>query len=266
MGRPSIDQDFLKTFGERLSMRCVELGVSQADLARLTGFNTSHVNLICTGKTNTSIQVLNILCDALDISADELMGRTPIGDSVQVTSMSSHEPFIHAIPRFARIAELLKETSDYIFDEISGITKFTEMHDGRENTTNIKDMSIDAPETYTKHMLKRNKPPHPYIKKMNRPKSDKVFADAEVLVEKIKNPGEYEYFSNIGNLAKALEWDRNRTRAALQILTGSGRVTYKRKEYFEGEEGKRIFKSRGMYVVMEEPDEKTSSSELQEEV
>ena len=63
------------TFGDRLQcMRRIRF-MSQTELADKTGLKPSAISHFETGRRLPSFENLKVLCDALDISADYLLGR-----------------------------------------------------------------------------------------------------------------------------------------------------------------------------------------------
>jgi transcriptional regulator with XRE-family HTH domain len=63
------------TFGQRLASIRQVRGLSQSELAAKTGLEPSAVSHFETGRRLPSMGNLKVLCDALDISADYLIGR-----------------------------------------------------------------------------------------------------------------------------------------------------------------------------------------------
>jgi transcriptional regulator with XRE-family HTH domain len=63
------------SFGHRLASIRQIRGLSQSDLAKRTGLKPSAVSHFETGRRLPAIHNLKVLCDALDISADYLIGR-----------------------------------------------------------------------------------------------------------------------------------------------------------------------------------------------
>lgn len=61
---------------ERLRARREELGMTQSDLARKIGLTSQAVSAYENGVKNANDIVLTALADALDCSADYLLGRT----------------------------------------------------------------------------------------------------------------------------------------------------------------------------------------------
>ena len=63
-------------FAERLREVLEVNKISQAELARKVGMAQSTVNKYCAGKKEPSLKVLFAICQALDESADYLLGLT----------------------------------------------------------------------------------------------------------------------------------------------------------------------------------------------
>lgn len=201
-----------------MQRRCDELGVTNRDLARLTGMNPAQISVIRNGKTNTSVQVLAILCDALDVSADYLLGRSAGIASTPDTERLSH--VAGTLVQMARLAELLRETADLVDDMIG--TKVRTQIAAEEAMAETEDEQL-------------------------QPTTD----DNAELIEAIRSGA----FSNIDQLTVALEWDRSRVRKALQRLTSTNRVRYEKREAFQqpgtGAAARRWI-ANGQYVVVEE--------------
>lgn len=65
----------MNKLSERLKISLKENNISQLELAKRIGMSQSIVNNYCTGKREPSLDALILICDALDESADFLLGR-----------------------------------------------------------------------------------------------------------------------------------------------------------------------------------------------
>ncbi|TNE52824.1 MAG: XRE family transcriptional regulator [Bacteroidetes bacterium] len=63
---------FLRQLGEHISSTRKMRGVSSAELARKTYSDTSLISRIEKGRTNPTITTLKMICDALEISFEDL--------------------------------------------------------------------------------------------------------------------------------------------------------------------------------------------------
>lgn len=64
----------MNRFKERLNYILKTSSISQAELARRINMSKSVVNNYCTGKREPSLDVLCLICKALEESADYLIG------------------------------------------------------------------------------------------------------------------------------------------------------------------------------------------------
>ena len=64
----------MNKFKERLNYILKTSNISQAELARKINMSKSVVNNYCTGKREPSLDVVCLICKALDESADYLLG------------------------------------------------------------------------------------------------------------------------------------------------------------------------------------------------
>ena len=64
----------MNKFKERLKEVLEDNNMSQVTLAKKTGMSQSVINNYCTGKREPTLDVLILICRALDISADYLLG------------------------------------------------------------------------------------------------------------------------------------------------------------------------------------------------
>lgn len=62
------------TIGTRLRQRRQQIGETQADIARLTGFAPDHICHFESGRRQPTVESLRRLCLALKCSADYLIG------------------------------------------------------------------------------------------------------------------------------------------------------------------------------------------------
>ena len=65
-----------KLFSERVHELRVERGISMKDLGAVVGLGRSSVNYWELGDRSPSVEVLALLADYFEVSADYLMGRT----------------------------------------------------------------------------------------------------------------------------------------------------------------------------------------------
>lgn len=64
------------TIAERLKSILILKDMSQGELARRSGLTTAAISRYCTGSRIPTSDNLLKICDALDVSADFLLGRT----------------------------------------------------------------------------------------------------------------------------------------------------------------------------------------------
>ena len=64
----------MNKFSERIKQVIKENGISQLALAKKIGMSQSVVNNYCTGKREPTLDVLILICKALNESADYLLG------------------------------------------------------------------------------------------------------------------------------------------------------------------------------------------------
>ena len=64
----------MNKFRERLKETLKYNSMSQVTLAKRTGMSQSVINNYCTGKREPTLDVLLLICRALDVSADYLLG------------------------------------------------------------------------------------------------------------------------------------------------------------------------------------------------
>jgi transcriptional regulator with XRE-family HTH domain len=62
------------SLGKRVKIARIERDISQQELAELTGLRQSHVSLIENDRHNPSATAVRLLAQALDVSADYLLG------------------------------------------------------------------------------------------------------------------------------------------------------------------------------------------------
>lgn len=63
------------TLGDRIRMHRARLRLSQTDLARKIGISLTSMSAIETGQTDPRASRIRAIADALDVSADYLLGR-----------------------------------------------------------------------------------------------------------------------------------------------------------------------------------------------
>ena len=64
----------MKEFGDRLKKVLRDNKVSQIELSKKIGMSQSVVNNYCTGKREPTLDVLVLICKALDETSDYLLG------------------------------------------------------------------------------------------------------------------------------------------------------------------------------------------------
>ena len=64
----------MNKLSERLNLVLKTNGISQSELARRIGMSQGVVNNYCTGKREPSLDVLILICKALNESSDYLLG------------------------------------------------------------------------------------------------------------------------------------------------------------------------------------------------
>ena len=64
----------MNKFSERLKQLLKDLNITQVALAKKIGMSQGIVNNYCTGKREPSLDVLVLICKALNESADYLLG------------------------------------------------------------------------------------------------------------------------------------------------------------------------------------------------
>ena len=70
------------TLAERIQYAMDKQGISQADLARMTGITTSNITYIVNGKTkDPRFQSVLLIADALGVSLNYLAGIAPYSSS-----------------------------------------------------------------------------------------------------------------------------------------------------------------------------------------
>lgn len=62
------------TFGERLRIIRKKKGLQQQELAKRTGINQSHISNYEHGKYIPTISTLKLFCEALGVTATQLLG------------------------------------------------------------------------------------------------------------------------------------------------------------------------------------------------
>jgi transcriptional regulator with XRE-family HTH domain len=68
--------DYTQTIGQRVLLRRRDLGLSQKDLAARCGFPYQVISGLERGRQSIYAERLGLLADALEVSADWLLGRT----------------------------------------------------------------------------------------------------------------------------------------------------------------------------------------------
>jgi DNA-binding XRE family transcriptional regulator len=71
--------DIVTVLGKNIKYYRAKLGLTQEDLARLSGVNRSHLASIESGTLNTSIRIVDKLAKALGVSASDLL-KQPEGE------------------------------------------------------------------------------------------------------------------------------------------------------------------------------------------
>ena len=67
--------DYIQTIGQRVLLRRRDLGLSQKDLAARCGFPYQVISGLERGRQSIYAERLGLLADALEVSADWLLGR-----------------------------------------------------------------------------------------------------------------------------------------------------------------------------------------------
>lgn len=73
----NVPEHLLKTFGERVRHRRLELSISQEDLAEYAGIHRTHVSKIELGKSDVSLRVAYQIAKALQTSLNSLIVEEP---------------------------------------------------------------------------------------------------------------------------------------------------------------------------------------------
>jgi transcriptional regulator with XRE-family HTH domain len=71
------DEEVAKNIGENVSRLIDERGLSQSELARMTGQTQAAISLICAGKRLPGSGVLARIAEAFDVSMDRLAAAVP---------------------------------------------------------------------------------------------------------------------------------------------------------------------------------------------
>ena len=74
--------DYIQTIGQRVLLRRRDLGLSQKALAARCGFPYQVISGLERGRQSIYAERLGLLADALEVSADWLLGRTNAPDAV----------------------------------------------------------------------------------------------------------------------------------------------------------------------------------------
>jgi transcriptional regulator with XRE-family HTH domain len=91
--------DYTQTIGQRVLLRRRDLGLSQKALAARCGFPYQVISGLERGRQSIYAERLGLLADALDVSADWLLGRT--NDPEPIVSSPTTPPTKHQRPRKA---------------------------------------------------------------------------------------------------------------------------------------------------------------------
>ena len=67
---------FFVSFGEKLTKRMEELGISAYKLSKATGISQTIIGYYKTGKNTPTVDKATIIADYLDVSVDYLLGNT----------------------------------------------------------------------------------------------------------------------------------------------------------------------------------------------
>jgi XRE family transcriptional regulator, regulator of sulfur utilization len=75
--RPSLEalQDVQKAVGERIKAVRAERGLTQDQLAELSGLNRVHLYRVENGQQSMTLRTLKIIADALDVRMRDLIGE-----------------------------------------------------------------------------------------------------------------------------------------------------------------------------------------------
>ena len=91
--------DYTQTIGQRVLLRRRDLGLSQIALAARCGFPYQVISGLERGRQSIYAERLGLLADALDVSADWLLGRT--NHPEPIVSSPTTPPTKHQRPRKA---------------------------------------------------------------------------------------------------------------------------------------------------------------------
>lgn len=78
------------TFKTQLRELLIERGLKQADLCHMTNIPSSQISNYITGKTSPSLDNAKIIAEKLDVTLDELVGRT-VKTKAQTTTIDVTE-------------------------------------------------------------------------------------------------------------------------------------------------------------------------------
>jgi len=73
------DQLLLKKFGSRIRQLRTERGLSQEELAELTGFHRTYIGMVERGERNLSLSNIGVFAKTLEMSISELLTFDKVG-------------------------------------------------------------------------------------------------------------------------------------------------------------------------------------------
>ncbi|UCG14332.1 MAG: helix-turn-helix domain-containing protein [Deltaproteobacteria bacterium] len=101
----SQDEKLRTTFGQRIESLLKIKGMSQKELAGLTGVSEANLSKIIKGKINTSLEVSVLLADALGVTLNDLI---PVAERVRAKKPPGpiperiHEGLLEAVSEYRR--------------------------------------------------------------------------------------------------------------------------------------------------------------------
>jgi transcriptional regulator with XRE-family HTH domain len=70
-----LQQDIQKAVGQRIKAIRERKGITQDQLAEMTGLNRVHLYRLETGRQSMTLRTLKLIADTLDVRARDLIGR-----------------------------------------------------------------------------------------------------------------------------------------------------------------------------------------------
>ena len=71
-----VDQDLLTAFGRRIRELRTKRGLSQEQLAELTGFHRTYIGMVERGERNLSLSNVGVFAKVFEISVSDLLSVT----------------------------------------------------------------------------------------------------------------------------------------------------------------------------------------------